>query len=183
LRLRGLLLLPLVASCATTDTTEQPRSVAPPVQRQQEIHLAPNAPQDRPGRIAGQAKWQALVEPYAQKAKATYPAAKRRYLAGLPPQQTFFVTTLLQDGHGHFEYVFVVVQRIANQNVTGQIATDVTLVQGYQDGDTVNFPEAEVVDWMISKPDGSEEGNLVGKFLDTQSQGASKGARSRARKR
>jgi len=110
------------------------------------------------------------VAPYAQRAKTTYPAAKRRYLAGLPPQQTFFVTTLLRDQHGRFEYVFVVVQRIADQSVTGQIATQVTLLRGYHDGDTITFPEAEVVDWMISKPDGSEEGNLVGKFLDTQSQ-------------
>ena len=25
----------------------------------------------------------------------------------------------------------------------------------------------EVLDWTISKPDGTEEGNFVGKFLDT----------------
>ncbi len=116
------------------------------------------------------AKWRALVAPHVQKAKAKYPEAKRRYLAGLPPEQTFFVTTLLRDRQGHFEYVFVVVQRIAEQGVTGQISTPVDLVQGYRAGDTVSFPEAEVVDWMISKPDGSEEGNLVGKFLDTQAQ-------------
>jgi hypothetical protein len=142
----------------------------------QAIHLAPDAPQDRPHRIGGSrpgealAKWRALIAPYAQRAKTTYPRARSRYLAGLPRQQTFFVTTLLRDQHGHFEYVFVVVQRIADENVTGQIATEVTLVRGYRNGDTVTFPEAEVVDWMISKPDGSEEGNLVGKFLDTQSQ-------------
>jgi len=168
-RLRLLLLLLFVASCATT---EQPQSQPQP----QNIHLAPSAPEDRPHRIGGShpgdalAKWRALVAPYAQRARATYPSAKRRYLAGLPPQQTFFVTTLLRDQHGRFEYVFVVVQRIAEQTVTGQIATQVTLVRGYKNGDTVSFPEAEVVDWMISKPDGSEEGNLVGKFLDTQSQ-------------
>jgi hypothetical protein len=27
--------------------------------------------------------------------------------------------------------------------------------------------EAELLDWLITKPDGSEEGNVVGKFLDT----------------
>jgi hypothetical protein len=153
----------LVASCASTG-------------QRQDVHLARNAPQDRPVRISGDdpneglAKWRALVAPHVQKAKATYPDAKSRYLAGLPPQQTFFVTTLLRDGQGHFEYVFVVVQRIAEQNVTGRIATQVNLVRGYRDGDIVRFSEAEVMDWMISKPDGSEEGNLVGKFLDTQAQ-------------
>ncbi len=30
-----------------------------------------------------------------------------------------------------------------------------------------SFNEDELLDWLISKPDGSEEGNVVGKFLDT----------------
>jgi hypothetical protein len=153
----------LVASCAATG-------------QRQDVHLAPTAPQDRPVQISAAnpnealAKWRTLVAPHVEKAKTTYPGAKSRYLAGLPPQQTFFVTTLLRDGQGHFEYVFIVVQRIAEHSVTGQIATQVIQVRGYRDGDTVTFPEAEVMDWMISKPDGSEEGNLVGKFLDTLSQ-------------
>ncbi|MBK7538639.1 MAG: hypothetical protein IPI49_25370 [Myxococcales bacterium] len=36
-----------------------------------------------------------------------------------------------------------------------------------QVGDPVQFSEQEVEDWTISRPDGSEEGNVVGKFLDT----------------
>ena len=157
------LLLLLVASCAGTG-------------QRQDVHLAPNAPQDRPVRFSGDGpnealgKWRGLIAPHVQKAKATYPEAKGRYLAGLPPQQTFFVTTVIRDEQGHFEYIFVVVRQIADRSVTGRIATQVNLVQGYHDGDTIGFPEAEVIDWMISKPDGSEEGNLVGKFLDTQSQ-------------
>jgi len=162
--LRARLLIPLlIVSCASTG-------------QRQDVHLAPNAPPDRPVRISANdpnealAKWRALVAPHVDQARITYPQAKARYLAGLPPQQTFFVTTLLRDGQGRFEYVFVVVHRIAEQNVTGQIATPVNLVRGYREGDAVTFPEAEVMDWMISKPDGSEEGNLVGKFLDTQAQ-------------
>ena len=33
-------------------------------------------------------------------------------------------------------------------------------------GDPYTFPEGELVDWLITHPDGSEEGNVVGKFLD-----------------
>ena len=29
------------------------------------------------------------------------------------------------------------------------------------------MPEDELIDWTIVHPDGSEEGNVVGKFLDT----------------
>jgi hypothetical protein len=28
--------------------------------------------------------------------------------------------------------------------------------------------EPVLIDWLITKPDGSEEGNVVGKFLDRQ---------------
>jgi len=171
-RFRALFLL-VVASCATTSTSTTPNTGQP-----QAVHLAPNAPEDRPGAVSGKgalARWQGAVAPYSNRAKATYPDAKRRYLAGLPAQQTFFVTTLLRDQKGHFEYIFVVVQRIAHDNVTGQVASQTNLVRTYREGDTISFPETEVIDWMISRPDGSEEGNLVGKFLDTQSQGATTG--------
>lgn len=41
------------------------------------------------------------------------------------------------------------------------------LVRQYRRGDHNELKEADLVDWLISKPDGSEEGNVVGKFLDT----------------
>jgi hypothetical protein len=150
----------MVASCASTG-------------ERQDVHLALNAPQDRPVRLTGAepgealTKWLRLVGPHVEKARATYPQAKRRYLTGLPPRQTFFVTTLLRDQQGHFENVFVVVDQIAGEDVTGRIATHIDLVRGYRNGQRMRFPEAEVIDWLISKPDVSEEGNFVGKFLDT----------------
>jgi len=157
---RGLVLLLFIASCASTG-------------RHQEVALAPNAPEDRPVHFTGSeanealARWRALVAPYVEQARSTYPDAKRRYLAGLPPRHTFFVTTLLRDQQGHFENVFVLVDEMANQQVRGRITTDVNLVRGYHNGQPLAFPEGEVIDWLISKPDGSEEGNYVGKFLDT----------------
>jgi len=39
-------------------------------------------------------------------------------------------------------------------------------VNGYRRGDAHEYPEEELIDWLISRPDGSEEGNVVGKFLD-----------------
>ena len=38
---------------------------------------------------------------------------------------------------------------------------------GYHLGDDYKFPESDLRDWMIAKPDGTEEGNVVGKFLDS----------------
>lgn len=30
----------------------------------------------------------------------------------------------------------------------------------------ISFAESMLIDWTISKPDGTEEGNYIGKFLD-----------------
>jgi hypothetical protein len=131
--------------------------------------LAPNAPKDKPTQ-QNKAQAEALakaIAPFIAQARASYPDAKKRYLAGLPPKHIFFLTTRLRDQAGHYEQIFVEVQSIADGKVTGIIASDILGLQGFKRGDTCTFPEAEMLDWLIAKPDGSEEGNVVGKFLDT----------------
>jgi len=107
------------------------------------------------------------MAPYVAQARATYPAAKRRYLAGLPKDQSFFLTTRLRDSAGHREQVFVVVDSIRGTRVYGRIWSEVGLVQGFHLRQAYSFLEDELLDWLITKPDGTEEGNVVGKFLDT----------------
>lgn len=133
------------------------------------VNVAPNAPPDKPAQsTAEQAqKLEEAIKPYIQKARDTYPAAKERFLKGLPAKQSFFITTRLKDSQGRSEQVFIAVKEIKNGIVTGLIWSDVQLVSVYKHGDAYSFPESELIDWTISKPDGTEEGNFVGKFLDT----------------
>jgi hypothetical protein len=131
--------------------------------------LAPNAPVDRPlsfGKDQVAAR-EAAIAPYVARARETWPAARDRYLAGLPRGETFFVTTRLRDTAGRIEQVFIRVTRIAGGEISGQIANNVTLVEGYRSGQAYSFPDSELLDWLVAKPDGTEEGNFVGKFLDT----------------
>jgi hypothetical protein len=108
------------------------------------------------------------IAPYVAKARKTYPAAKKRFLAGLPPKYLFSLTTKLWDrSHMRFEVVFVVAEQIKGGRVTGHLATHTNQPVGYQFGDRITFAEAEVMDWTIVHPDGTEEGNIVGKFMDT----------------
>jgi len=132
--------------------------------------LAPNAPPDKPvhAESAGEVNQiEAAIKPYIEKAKQTYPEAKKRFLAGLPPKHSFFITTRLHDKEGRFEQVFILVQEIKDGTIKGRIANEITTVVGYKEGDEYSFPESELLDWTITKPDGTEDGNFIGKFLDS----------------
>jgi hypothetical protein len=131
--------------------------------------LSPNAPQDQPVDAKGKAEaeeYRAAIAPYVEKGRKTYPEAKKRYLADLPAGHNFFAVTNLRDGSGTSEQVFVAVAGIEDDRITGRIASDIIGVRGFKNGDAYTFPESELVDWLITHPDGSEEGNVVGKFLD-----------------
>jgi hypothetical protein len=40
-------------------------------------------------------------------------------------------------------------------------------VQGFHKGQHITVKESEILDWCISNPDGSEDGNLIGKYIDS----------------
>jgi hypothetical protein len=51
--------------------------------------------------------------------------------------------------------------------IEGVEASDLELLKHHEKGEKLKCKESDVLDWTISKPDGTEEGNFVGKFLDT----------------
>lgn len=131
--------------------------------------LSPNAPKDQPVEARGDqeaAEYNAAIAPYVEKGRKSYPGAKSRFLAGLPAGQHFFVVTRLRDGTGSSEGVFVAVASIQSGRITGRIASNILGVKGFKEGDPYVFSETDLEDWLITHPDGSEEGNVVGKFLD-----------------
>jgi hypothetical protein len=136
----------------------------------QDPHLSKEAPRDKPVHVATdehKRRFDAAIRPYVAKARATYPQAKQRFLAGLPPGQSFFVTVELRDKDGHSEVVFLAVDSLARDSAFGRIWNQINVVHGYRLRDRYATAEAELLDWLIAKPDGAEEGNVVGKFLDT----------------
>jgi hypothetical protein len=106
------------------------------------------------------------IAPYLAQARASYPDARRRFLAGLPRAHVFFVTTRLIEG-SESEDPFVQVDAIQDGQIHGRIGSTMARVKSFKRGDPVTFPESAVMDWTITKPDGTEEGNAVGKFLRT----------------
>jgi hypothetical protein len=161
MRLRQIaLLFALVFGCAAGGLSQEPGKLSP---------LAPNAPKDQPQPVKSEdlKKFDEAIKPYVEKARKTYPDARERFLAGLPPKHVFSVTTRLYDSTGRWEQVFIQVTEIKDGLIKGLIASEIETVSGYKQGDTYSLPESELLDWTVSKPDGTEDGNFVGKFLDT----------------
>lgn len=125
---------------------------------------------DKPAPVTadGVSRFEAAIAPYVAQGQRTYPEAKRRYLAGLPPKHQFSVLVRLTDDAGRFEIIFIRVHDIdpATGEIKGSISNTVNVVHGYHRGQILTLPESRVLDWTITRPDGSEEGNVVGNFLD-----------------
>jgi hypothetical protein len=102
---------------------------------------------------------------YIAKSRATYPAVKKRFLAGLPPGYRFSIRTRLTDPDGAIEDSFLRVEKIENGKITGVLGA-VDFIHSYKEGQRIAIPESKIDNWVIVRPDGTEEGNYVGKFLD-----------------
>lgn len=154
----------LLAAAGFTAQAQQPRNAAP---------VSAAAPTDQPLNLtnteAGQelAQFEKLLAPAVKQARKTLPQAKKRFLAGLPSGQTFFLTTRIFDADGRFEQVFIRVKDWSGTTVTGLISNELNLVQQYKTGQTIRFPEKAILDWTITSADGREEGNFVGKLIDS----------------
>jgi hypothetical protein len=106
--------------------------------------LSPNAPKDRPVETAQRCIWNAMdaaMQPYIAQARATWPQAKQRYLAGLPARNTFFVTALIVDDSDRREQVFIAVDSIQSGKISGRIWNRVDIVHGYRLGDRYTLPD------------------------------------------
>ena len=139
-------------------------------QNSNDAPISENAPTDKPHNLKGKKQleeYEDLISPYVAKAQKTLPKAKRKYLKGLEDGQGFFLTTRIYDNLGNCEQIFVRVTAWDNKQVSGTIANPLDVVTGFSFGQLITFPESDIMDWLITHADGSEEGNYVGKFLDT----------------
>ncbi len=127
--------------------------------------LADNAPEDCP--TTGTVEWLlAAVEDLSPQAMEQWPGIRSRFEAGLPEGEHLFVTTILEAEGGPFEYIFVSVNSLRGTKLIGQVASEIMMIPGVRHGDPITIMEEDIADWVISKPDGSEEGNRIGLALE-----------------
>ena len=129
---RGGLVAGLIAVSPALGLSQQPNP-----------QLSPDAPRDRPVLTAQRCIWNAMdraMQPYIAMARASWPQARQRYLAGLPRRQSFFVTALLVDDADRREQVFIAVDSIHDGRIIGRIWNRVDVVHGFRLGDRYTFP-------------------------------------------
>ena len=133
-----LLLAMLAAICAGCSKS------SPPPNLPQVSKMSPKAPPDQPYEANGKSEvgdYRVAIAPYVEKGRQTYPAAKKRYLAGLPQGDNFFVVTNLRDHSRAIEQVFVAVAEIKGDQIIGRIASDILVVKDFKKGDPYTFSE------------------------------------------
>jgi len=108
-----------------------------------------------------------LLVPQIKKAKQALPAAKKKFLEGLPYGYSFFVTVNLRSKSGDKENAFIKVEGWDNNKITGILSTKLQVVKEYKFGQRLIVSENKIIDWTITSPKGEEEGNFLGKFLDS----------------
>lgn len=77
----------------------------------------------------------------------------------------YYVITRVYEGD-FYEQVFVHVTAYVKGVYQGTIASEPMGRVKFTRGADIKVADAEVVDWTIVKPDGTEEGNLLGKMID-----------------
>ena len=117
-----------------------------------------------PASRAALTAYEEAIAPYVEKGRASYPGAKERFLKGLPTGSKFMVRIRLMQRPNKVEEVFLEVTAIQDGTVTGTLNRVDTLTN-YHRGQRISVPESEIKDWLIQRPDGSEEGNVVGNYL------------------
>ena len=104
-----------------------------------------------------------------REALRTLPQAKKRFLAGLPEGDQFLLSVRVIASDTSFRQVSARVLGWHGTTVQAllPLATD-SAAPG--EAIPVSFPEAAVVDWTLQRASGRQEGNFVGRYLDTSRQ-------------
>jgi hypothetical protein len=110
----------------------------------------------------------ALADPMRE-ALRTLPLAKKKFLAGLPTGDQFLLSVRVIATDTSFRQASARVLGWHGSTVQALLlppANEVTKTEPTP----VSFPETAVVDWTLLRASGREEGNYVGRYIDTSKQ-------------
>ncbi|MDO7850380.1 hypothetical protein [Hymenobacter convexus] len=111
----------------------------------------------------------ALADP-VREALRTLPQAKKRFLAGLPSGDQFLLSVRVIATDTSFRQVSARVLGWHGNTVQALLLPDASGSASAAEPVPVSFPETAVVDWTLLRASGRQEGNYVGRYIDTSRQ-------------
>jgi len=105
------------------------------------------------------------LPPLVDKARQAYPDARKKFAAGLPRGDKFLIRAQVKDPAGVTDIAVVRVRTIIDGIIKGSVYTAPKKATGFAFGQACDVPEGELLDWVISKTDGTEEGDFMGHIL------------------
>ena len=111
----------------------------------------------------------ALADP-VREALRTLPQAKKRFLAGLPQGDQFLLSVRVIATDTSFRQVSARVLGWHDSTMQALLLPSAANSVGPTEPTLVSFPETAVLDWMLLRASGREEGNYVGRYTDTARQ-------------
>lgn len=101
----------------------------------------------------------------AARARALLPALRKRFAAGLSGLETISVKAPFWTAGGEREWMWIEVTHWSGTKIQGVLANDPTLIEKLYAGSLVAVEQADVVDYLHVKPNGSRKGNLITQIL------------------
>ena len=111
----------------------------------------------------------ALADP-VREALRTLPQAKKRFLAGLANGDQFLLSVRVVDTDTSFRQATARVLGWHGSTMQALLLPSAANSAGPTEPTLVSFPETAVLDWMLLRASGREEGNYVGRYTDTARQ-------------
>jgi hypothetical protein len=126
--------------------------------------------EDHPVRLEGDAldEGERAMVALIRESQAELPHIRKRFEAGLREGEFLYLTVRLFHPDQSFEQAFVRVTEWTDQDVTGVMASELIGFTEPKRGDVLKFLESTAIDWTVTGPGGTEEGNRLGHYLESR---------------
>ena len=106
----------------------------------------------------------------SEAAKLRFPELKKQLSDGLAPGYSIMVKAPFETDDGDNEWMWVEVTKWNETEMEGILQNDPLKIKNLKAGALIRFDESDVFDYLLSKPDGSFEGNETGKILERRTE-------------
>ena len=116
---------------------------------------------------AEEQKFEAMIAPCIAMTKKALPDVKKNYVGRQLQGDALYVTVRLYDPNGKKEALHLQVATWEGAAIRGKINETPRALKTYHRGQTIEVKETDVLDWTFLKPDGTEDGNLIGRQIES----------------